>query len=153
MNRHTILSICGIGLTLALAGCQSNGGGAAFTEQDLVPPVVSGFTITAPAGGWRAGACRVSLHATDNQQVTSVVARLSGPNAPTDPTALALVSGTADQYQGDVPVPANINSDGSPVTYYVTAWAIDNAGNSTSVENSLSFTVPAPEAPQPPPTF
>jgi len=137
---------------LLLAGCHSSGGGAPFTEEDRVAPVVSDFTVEPPANGWRAGACRVTLRASDNQQVAGVVARLSGPNAPSDPTALALVAGTRDQYQGDVPVPANTNSNGVANNYFLTAWAQDNVGNSTSVAESVTFTVPAPEGPHPPPT-
>jgi len=134
-------------LTL-LAGCTTNGGGSQASLRDEVPPVVVEFTITPPANGWRAGACRVTLRATDNRRVKSVVVQLAGPNAGSDPVDLLLVAGSRDRFEGDVPVPANSSSGGKENKYSVTGWVIDVDGNTAAVAESLTFTVPPP--PQPP---
>ncbi len=138
------------GLVLLLAGCSTSGGGAKLATKDTTAPVVSGFTIDPPRGGWHAGTCALSLQATDDTGVTSVTARISGPNADAAPVALSLTSGHT--YTGTLTVPANVNSDGSDNTYLVTAWAMDAAGNTTPVDQSLAFTVPAPDGPPVAPT-
>jgi hypothetical protein len=124
-----------------------------YDPGDPEMPMVSEFALTPPADGWRGGTCYVRLMATDNVKVKDVTARLTGPGAPTDAVVLSLVSGTVQYYQGSVTVPANTNADGKDNTYYVTAWAKDDAGNTTSVEQSLSFTVPGAETPPGPPTW
>ncbi len=114
--------------------------------------MVSDFAITPPNNGWRAGLCQITLTATDNKAVTSVVARISGTGASADPITLSEVANAPHHYQGSGKVPANTNSDGKANSYSVTAWAVDDAGNSTTVAQSLSFTIPAVEAPQAPPS-
>ena len=141
-----------IGIAL-FTGCSSNGGGAPYVETDRVPPVVSDFAITPPNGDWRAGSCAIELRATDNEGVTSVLASVSGPGAAGDVVSLTLVEGSADLYRGSGVAPPNTDGAGRTNTYWVTAWALDEAGNSTTVEESLSFTIPPPDAPLPPPSW
>ncbi|HOF88062.1 MAG TPA: hypothetical protein PLZ36_08180, partial [Armatimonadota bacterium] len=74
---------------------------------------------------------------------------ISGPGASGD--AFPLAATTPGRYQGEVPVPANTNSTGAAQTYYITVWAWDAEGNSGAARESLPVTVPAPEAPLPPP--
>lgn len=144
-----------VGMLVALcvcAGCSSSGGGAPFQDRDRVAPVVSDFSITPPSGGWRAGTCQIRMRAWDNERIESVTARISGAGYLSDPIVLSLKAGTKDQYEGSSVVPPNLNSEGKAATYSITAWATDNASNSTAVPDSLTFAVPAPDAPLPPPS-
>ncbi len=145
-----LMVLCIIGFyALVIAGCSSSGGGAPYTPRDRTAPAVGEFTLVPPDHGWRGGACGVTATATDNVGVTSVVARISGPGASGD--AFQLMVTAPGRYQGDVPVPANTNNTGQANTYYITVWAWDAEGNSGSALESLPVTVPAPEAPLPPP--
>lgn len=154
--RHWMISVTLVVaaclLAVGLGGCSTSGGGAQYDQGDVTPPTVGDFAISPPNGGWRAGPCQVTLRADDNVKVASVIARIAGPGAGSDPIALTLETGTKDLYQGNIPVPANTNSDGTTNTYSITAWAIDAAGNSTAVDQSLTFTVPPADVPSPPPS-
>ncbi|MHB9130730.1 MAG: hypothetical protein ACYDBB_06530 [Armatimonadota bacterium] len=134
-----------------LIGCASSGGGAPYQDTDHVPPVVSGFAVTPPTRGWRGGDFTVEMHATDNIHIGSVYARVTGPYAGDSAITMSLISGSTDLYRGTGQAPANTNSNGTANTYHVAAWAVDDDGNSTTVDQSLSFTVPAPDGPLPPP--
>lgn len=140
-----------ISIVAILAGCSSSGGGAPFTPRDLTAPTITDFTLTPPASGWRAGACRVNVSAADNVGVTGVIARISGPGATTD--AIPIPPAGNSRYAGDVPVPPNTNSDGTANTYFITVWAQDAEGNNGSSDKSLSVVVPAPDGPLPPPVW
>ncbi|MHB9022921.1 MAG: hypothetical protein ACYC7E_01915 [Armatimonadota bacterium] len=149
--RHGLYILIFFSVCWLAVGCSTSGGGAPFDPGDQIPPVITGFTIAPPAGDWHAGPCIIEVHATDETSMGLVTARISGPNASGDPVILELVAGTADTYIGSGPVPANTNANGQPNTYWVTAWAADAEGNSSTVEQSLSFSVPAPDGPPPPP--
>lgn len=138
--------IFGFILSGLLAGCSSTGGGASYEERDTIPPLVSNFAITPPNNAWRGGACQITVTATDNDQVQQVVAGISGPGVNSQ-APLSSVSAGSTNYQGNVTVPPNTNGDGSANTYYVTVWALDASGNSSTVTDSLSFIVSAPNGP------
>jgi len=138
------MSLC---VLLWCGGCSSSGGGAPYTEGDHTPPTLSDFSITPPQNGWRAGDCIIEVKATDNIKVASVSARVSGPNVDGGSVPLLPVTGTPNLYRGKAPVPANTDPNGMTNTYFVTAWATDNDGNSSTVDKSLMLTVPPPEAP------
>ncbi len=154
--QYGVRALCGAGVVLALCllcGCSSSGGGAAYTAPNTTPPTVSDFAITAPQNGWQAGNCIIQLRATDKAGVATVTATVSGPNINGGSVPMQLVSGSGNLYQGSVAVPSNVSATGITNTYFVTAWATDTAGNSTSVAQSLSFSIPPPQdAPVAPPS-
>lgn len=144
MQYWKYIACAGIGLMLA--GCTSSGGGASYEARDTTPPSVANFAITPPDGSWRGGTCQVAVTATDNDQVAQVVAGISGPGLNTQ-VPLTKATSSSSSYQGGITIPANTNGDGRTNTYYVTAWAIDATGNSSTVTQSLSFTVTSPDGP------
>jgi hypothetical protein len=134
-------------------GCSSSGGGAPMIARDTTPPVITAFEISPPSAGWRAGLCGIHITATDStSSVESVTARITGPGSDGEAITLTPMLGAPGTYMGTGLVPANTNSDGTANSYFVTAWAQDPSGNSTTVAESLSFTVPAPDGPLPPPS-
>ncbi len=156
MRRLCRLIAMSLGLVSLLGGmgCSTNGGGASPRDDDTVPPTIADFTLSPPelAEGWRGGSFTVEVRAEDDLRIGKVQARLTGPGASDAAITLTLIPGSDHRYRGVGTAPANTNVTGGANTYFVTAWAQDAAGNSSAVERSLSFTVPAPEAPLPPPT-
>jgi hypothetical protein len=153
MTKYLMIISIILFYSLAISGCSSSGGGAPYTPRDRTAPEIQDFTLAPPAGTWRGGTGQVNVVAADNVGVTSVIARISGPGAVEDAIPLAPVAGLAGRYRGDVPVPANTNSNSAANTYYVTVWAQDAEGNSGSAQESLSVVVPPPDAPLPPPVW
>ncbi|HEY3416193.1 MAG TPA: hypothetical protein VGM23_04845 [Armatimonadota bacterium] len=149
--RHGLVILCVISGWWLLAGCSTSGGGAPYQDVDRTPPVISSFNITPPPSDWHGGPCIIEIHATDETEMALVTARISGPNAPADAVVLQLVAGTTDSYVGTGTMPANTNANGQPNAYWVTAWATDKEGNSSTVDHSLSISIPAPDGPPPPP--
>lgn len=144
MRYWILCPIFGVVMCGLLAGCTSSGGGASYEERDTIPPRITSFDITPPAGDWRGGACQITVAATDNDAVADVMAGISGPGINTQ---VPLTGSAATSYVGSVSVPPNTHGDGKANTYYVTAWALDASGNSSTVTESLSFAIAAPEGP------
>jgi len=137
-----------IGIVLALgvvllAGC---GGGGGSGSSDSAAPTVSGVTISG-APKFSGGPITVSGHVSAGSGVSSVAARVTYPEGTVVSAPLANAGG--DLYTGVFNAPAN--NTAAAKNYSVVVVVTDGAGKSAT-SSIMTFSVPCPIAPPPPPT-
>ena len=130
-----------VGLVL-LSGC---GGGGGSGGPAVTGPAVSGLTIGG-APKFTGGPVTLSGHVTASAGVSTVVAKVTRPEGTMTSVPLSNVGG--DLYTGVFNAPANDST--AAKTYSVVIVAADSAGRSTT-SVPMTFSVPCPVAPPPPP--
>lgn len=131
---------CVLILALAFSGCGGGGGGSS----DSTAPTIGDVSFNHPVLN-RAGTVTVTAPITDSGGIAGAQIVVTPPSGAQVTRSMTLAGSV---YTASYDYPANISTQGQVYAFVVRAT--DLAGN-TATSSQFKFTVPAPDAPPPPP--
>jgi hypothetical protein len=139
------------GLLAVLSGCGGGGGGGGTPPGDTVPPTIVQARIETPQPlDFTGGEVTLRAEISDPSGVAWVRAVVTRPDQAT--ATIELVSVGGGWYEGTYHPAPNVRNDNRAEMYTVSVTARDEVGNELAVPAQVGeFSVPAPEAPEPPP--